>query len=79
MSDYAKLKEKGLGRGRPRHTPEQKAKAAELNSVRQEARRRAHMVLKSKHNDEYCEIYEAELKALLGDGGSPRRAKRTRK
>lgn len=79
MSEYVKLKEKGLGRGRPKHTAEQKAKASEMNALRQEARRRAHMVLKSRHQEEYGDIYEAELKAMVATGETPRRAKRTRK
>jgi hypothetical protein len=79
MSEYGKLKEKGLGRGRPKHTAEQRAQAAEMNSLRQEARRRAHMVLKSKHQEEYSDIYEMEFKAMVTTGETPRRAKRTRK
>ncbi|MFM9027618.1 MAG: hypothetical protein ACKOQ6_06445 [Bacteroidota bacterium] len=50
-----------------------------MNSLRQEARRRAHMVLKSRHQEEYGDIYEAELKAMVATGETPRRAKRTRK
>jgi len=79
MSEYGKLKEKGLGRGRPKHTVEQRAKAAETNALRQEARRRAHMVLKSRHQEEYSEIYESELKEMVTSGETPRRSKRTRK
>jgi hypothetical protein len=78
MSEYSKLKEKGMGRGRPRHSEEQKVQSAALNSMRQEARRRAHLVLKSRHIDEYNEIYEAEFNAMQA-GPTARRAKRTRK
>jgi hypothetical protein len=77
-SEYNKLKEKGMGRGRPRHTPEQKEKAQIANSARQEARRRAHLVLKSRHIDEYIEIYNAELSALLSSEPEEKK-KRTRK
>ena len=78
MSEYSKLKEKGMGRGRPRHSEEQKAQSQLLNALRQEARRRAHLVLKSRHTDEYNDIYEAELKELQSSG-TTRRQKRTRK
>lgn len=76
MSDYVKLKENGMGRGRPRHTDEQRAQAKALNAVRQEARRRAHLVLKSKHEDEFAAICEQEMKTLLADDGTARRAKK---
>lgn len=79
MSEYNKLKEKGMGRGRPRHTEEQRVQSQALNAMRQEARRRAHLVLKSRHIDEYNEIYNAELSAMQTSGGTVRRAKRTRK
>lgn len=78
-SEYGKLKEKGMGRGRPRHTPEQKEKSQLVNTARQEARRRAHLVLKSRHIDEYNEIYDAELSALLAAGPVEKKQKRTRK
>lgn len=78
-SEYGKLKEKGMGRGRPRHTPEQKEKAQLVNTARQEARRRAHLVLKSRHLGEYNEIYDAELSALLSGESDEKKQKRTRK
>jgi len=78
-SEYGKLKEKGMGRGRPRHTQEQKEKAQLINTARQEARRRAHLVLKSRHMDEYNEIYDAELSALLSGATEETKQKRTRK
>lgn len=78
-SEYGKLKEKGMGRGRPRHTPEQKEKAQLVNTARQEARRRAHLVLKSRHLAEYNEIYDAELSALLSGETDEKKQKRTRK
>lgn len=64
MSEYEKLKQKGMGRGRPRHTSEQRAQSRQVNALRQEARRRAHLVLKGKHRDEFQAIYESEIKAL---------------
>lgn len=78
MSEYGQLKAKGMGRGRPRHTPEQREKSLAVNAMRQEARRRAHIVLKNRHSDEYADIYEAELSALSSEKPQPRQ-KRTRK
>jgi len=78
-SEYGKLKEKGMRRGRPRHTQEQKEKSQLINTARQEARRRAHLVLKSRHMDEYSEIYDAELSALLSGVTEETKQKRTRK
>lgn len=78
MSEYNKLKEKGMGRGRPRHSDEQRARSQAVNALRQEARRRAHLVLKSRHQDEYTKIYEAEMKSLQ-DGDISKRPKKTRK
>jgi len=81
MSEYSKLKEKGMGRGRPRHTEEQRAKAKALNAVRQEARRRAHLVLKSRYEEEFAAICEQEMNTLLteqSDSSSPKK-KATRK
>lgn len=79
MSEYDKLKQKGMGRGRPKHTPEQRAEAQEKNAMRQEARRRAHLVLKSRHQAEFNSIYEQELKAMLSEAPAPKRSKNTRK
>lgn len=67
MSEYTKLKQKGMGRGRPRHTPEQRRLSQVMNSMRQEARRRAGIVLKNKHEDEFNDIYEQELKSLIAE------------
>jgi hypothetical protein len=65
MSEYSKLRENRINRGRPKHSPEQKAESQMRNSVRQEARRRAHMVLKARHAEEFNAIYEAEMKDLV--------------
>ena len=80
MSEYDKLKEKGMGRGRPRHTDEQREKAKAINAIRQEARRRAHLVLKNRHDEEFREICEQEMKALLAERtDAPVKKKSTRK
>ena len=64
MSEYSKLKNKGIRRGRPRLSEEEKIERKQLNTIRQEARRRAHLVLQHRHQDEYIEIFEEELKVL---------------
>jgi|688.fasta_scaffold456189_4 hypothetical protein len=69
MSEYEKLKQKGMGRGRPRLTPEQKAQSQAVNLARQEARRRAHIVLKNRHADEFAEIYEQEMNTIISSTG----------
>lgn len=81
MSEYSKLREKGINRGRPRHNPEQRAASQLKNSLRQEARRRAHLVLKSRHMDEFNEIYENEMNDLIKqassiDGQKPKKTKK---
>jgi hypothetical protein len=65
MSEYSKLIQKGINRGRPPFSPEQKAASTLRNSLRQEARRRAHLVLKARYWDEFEEIHEAEMRALV--------------
>jgi hypothetical protein len=64
MSEYSKLKNKGIRRGRPRLSEEEKIERKHLNTMRQEARRRAHLVLQHRHQDEYLEIFEEEFKVL---------------
>ncbi len=65
MSEYEKLKQKGImSRGRPRHTAEQQEQSRVLNSFRQEARRRAHLVLKERHAEDFEDIYIAEFRDL---------------
>lgn len=64
MSEYAKLKNKGLGRGRPRLSESERMLRKEANAVRQEARRRAHLVLQHRHADEYEKIFNTELMNL---------------
>jgi hypothetical protein len=64
MSEYNKLKNSGLGRGRPKLNEEERILRKQMNSVRQEARRRAHLVLQHRHQDEYNKIFEEEFKSL---------------
>lgn len=79
MSEYTKLKQKGMGRGRPRHTPEQRKKSFIQNSMRQEARRRAGIVLRNRHEKEFLDIYEQEIKALLLDFAKKEKKQNTTK
>jgi hypothetical protein len=65
MSEYDTLKKRGLVRGRPRLSEEEKQSRKELTGKRQEARRRASLVLQHRYADEYVKIFEDELKALL--------------
>ena len=60
----------GMRRGRiSRLTPEQKAKKAEetkqKNRLRNEARRRAHIVLQYRYHEEFQELLESEMQNLL--------------
>jgi hypothetical protein len=64
MSEYNKLKNKGLGRGRPALSEEERQSRRELNAKRQEARRRAHIVLQHKYAEEYEKIFATELREL---------------
>lgn len=64
MSEYNKLKTQGLTRGRPKLSPEEKLQRKELNVMRQEARRRATIVLQHRHAEEFAQIIEDEMKAL---------------
>jgi hypothetical protein len=80
MSEYEKLKKKGMGRGRPRHTPEQQEQSLKKNAMRQEARRRAHLVLKGRYSDEFAEICKVEMKSLeRAEASQSKRKKTTRK
>lgn len=64
MSEYNKLKNKGIRRGRPRLSDAEKMERKQFNTMRQEARRRAHLVLQHRHKDEYAEIFEEEFRVL---------------
>jgi len=63
-SEYGKLKMKGLTRGRPRLSEKEKAERKIVTAKRQEARRRAIIVLQRRHSEEYEKIFAKELKAL---------------
>lgn len=64
MSEYNKLKSKGLGRGRPALSAEERESRRSINAKRQEARRRAHIVLQHKYAEEYEQIFSTELREL---------------
>jgi hypothetical protein len=64
MSEFNKLKNKGLGRGRPRLSDKERANRKELVTIRQEAHRRAKIVLVHRHTEEYNKIFALELKSL---------------
>lgn len=64
MSEYNKLKSKGLGRGRPALSTEERELRRDINAKRQEARRRAHIVLQHKYAEEYERIFSTELREL---------------
>jgi len=63
-SDYGKLKMKGLKRGRPRLSDKEREERKAVTAKRQEARRRAIIVLQHRHAEEYEQIFKKELKAL---------------
>ena len=65
MTNYNELKKSGLGRGRPALSAEEKAERKRTNALRQEARRRAHIVLQHRHSDEYQELFNEELSNLV--------------
>jgi len=67
MSEYNKLKAKGMKKGRPKFTGIEKQRSLALAVMRQEARRRAHLVLKNRHQEEYAAIYDAEFNSLASD------------
>lgn len=73
MSEYNKLKSSGLGRGRPKLSAAEKQMRNQLTAMRQEARRRAHIVLQHKHIKEYNQIFDSELNVL---SSSVRKAKK---
>ena len=64
MSEYSKLKQKGLPRGRTPLSPEEKQLRVVRNKMRQEARRRAGIVLQHKYSQEFEEICDSEFRAL---------------
>jgi hypothetical protein len=75
MSEYAKLKNQGLGRGRPRLSDEERESRRAINQIRQEARRRAGIVLQRRHSDEYENLVIEETNALMDDSKKKRSKK----
>lgn len=75
MSEYAKLKNQGLGRGRPRLSDEERESRRAVNQLRQEARRRAGIVLQRRHADEYEKLISDETTALMEDSKKKRSKK----
>lgn len=65
MSEYNKLKKKGLPRGRKPLSPEERKQRAAIVQMKQESRRRAGIVLQHKHAEEFADLCELEFKALL--------------
>jgi hypothetical protein len=65
MSEYTKLKMSGLPKGRRPLPAEEKERRNVINQKRQEARRRAGIVLQHKYSDEFALLCEAEFQALL--------------
>ena len=65
MSEYSKLKNKGIHRGRPRLSDDERAERKRLMTIRQEARRRALIVLQHRYPEDYEQILAAELKELM--------------
>lgn len=57
--------------GRPALSPEEKARRKELQKqetrVRQEARRRAYLVLQHKYEEEFAQIFKEEYINLAGE------------
>lgn len=69
-TEFEKLARTGLRRGRiSRLTPEQKARRAEetkaKNRLRNEARRRAHIVLQYKYQSEFEALLQQEMENLI--------------
>jgi hypothetical protein len=65
MSEYAKLKMSGLPKGRRPLPAEEKERRNVINQKKQEARRRAGIVLQHKYADEFALLCDAEFNALL--------------
>lgn len=74
MSEYSKINAEKKKRGRKPLPPEEKARRVaiqrENNRKRQEARRRANMVLQERYADEFALLYKAEYAALIGPKNS---------
>lgn len=64
MSEYVKLKNKGLRRGRKPLSKEESEQRKVLYARRQEAHRRAKIVLQNRYPEEYEKIYQNEYREL---------------
>lgn len=64
MSEYKALKTKGLNRGRPRLSDKERQERKKVTAMRQEARRRAGLVLQHRHHDEYEQLVAKEMTSL---------------
>lgn len=64
MSEYKALKTKGLNRGRPRLSDKERQERKKVTAMRQEARRRAGLVLQHRHHDEYEQLIQREMDSL---------------
>lgn len=64
MSEYKALKTKGLNRGRPRLSEKERQERKKVTAMRQEARRRAGLVLQHRHQDEYEQLVQREMDSL---------------
>jgi hypothetical protein len=64
MSEYNTLKNKGLHRGRPRLSDKERLERKKLTAMRQEARRRAGLVLQHRHQKEYEQLVEKEMESM---------------
>ena len=73
MSEYAKLKNQGLGRGRPRLSDEEREMRRAMNQLRQEARRRAGIVLQRRHAEEYEKLIMDETTSLTDEAKKKRK------
>jgi hypothetical protein len=65
MSEYNKLKKKGLSKGRKPLSAEERQQRAAVVQMKQESRRRAGIVLQHKYAEEFAALCELEFKALL--------------
>ena len=72
VSEYIKLITTGATKARKRaltkeERADRRAEQARKNRIRQEARRRALMVLQHRHSEEYASLYESEQQFLTQD------------
>lgn len=65
MSAYEEIRAKGLKRGRKPLPPEEKQSRVRMHKLRQEARRRAAIVLQHNHAEEFKQLLDKELESLI--------------